>query len=263
MPIMAFAFAAFRKRLGTPAVVVWHLVALGEKHFWAGPKTALHYFRSPVGKGVRPPPPRAPHPQGCSERGAPYPSRAPSLCPATVSLTASAGLNGSCNRQQPPPTASATSSNRLPNRFWGRLSGPFPSNACRGWALKWSSAQLLCLPDAAVGDGTTRLFPQVRTYVYPVHTSCTFLFARTVASGLYLLLLRLLTQHYAIAFEMIDTCVSDTPLSREEQQIWDQYDAFTPDSHPDAYACRLKLVYATLGCRATMPCKWKVPPHPQ
>ena len=43
------------------------------------------------------------------------------LRPATVSLTASASFNGISNRQQPPPTALATSSNRLSNRFWGRL----------------------------------------------------------------------------------------------------------------------------------------------
>ena len=42
------------------------------------------------------------------------PSRTPSLCPATVPLTPSAGLNSICNRHQPPPTASETSSNRLP-----------------------------------------------------------------------------------------------------------------------------------------------------
>ena len=48
-------------------------------------------------------------------------SMAPSLCPATVSRMASASLHGICNRQQPPPTALATSSNRLSNRLWGRL----------------------------------------------------------------------------------------------------------------------------------------------
>ena len=42
---------------------------------------------------------------GCGQRcigrggGTPPPSRAPSLCPATVSLTQSASLNGICNRQ--------------------------------------------------------------------------------------------------------------------------------------------------------------------
>ena len=45
--------------------------------------------------------------------------------PATVPLAPSASFNGICNRQQPPQTALATPSNRLPNR----LQGPFPSNA--------------------------------------------------------------------------------------------------------------------------------------
>lgn len=61
--------------------------------------------------------------------------------------------------------------------------------------------------------------------MYPVHSSCTFLIPRTFASALYLLLLRLLTQNYALAFGMVDTCVNDTPLSPEEQQIWEQGDA--------------------------------------
>ena len=43
--------------------------------------------------------------------------------------------DGKCQPQwhlQPPVTALATSSNRLSNRLWGRLGGPFPSNASRG-----------------------------------------------------------------------------------------------------------------------------------
>ena len=62
-------------------------------------------------------------PQGCIGRGEapPSPSRAPSLCPATVPLTPSASFNGICNRRKPPPTALATSSNRLSNHLWGRL----------------------------------------------------------------------------------------------------------------------------------------------
>ena len=69
-----------------------------------------------IGKGRRYPPPRPP-------------SRAPGLCPGNGSLTPSASLNGICNRQEPPPSALATPSNRLPNRLWGHLRGPFPSNA--------------------------------------------------------------------------------------------------------------------------------------
>ena len=54
------------------------------------------------------------------EGGEVPPSRAPSLCPAIVSLAPSPSLNGICNRQQPPPTALTTLSNRLSNRFWPR-----------------------------------------------------------------------------------------------------------------------------------------------
>ena len=56
-------------------------------------------------------------------------SRATAWGGGGVPLTPSASLNGIRNRQQPPPTASATSSNRLSNRLWGRLRGPLPSNA--------------------------------------------------------------------------------------------------------------------------------------
>ena len=80
--------------------------------------------------------------EGFNGRGEvpPPPFRAPSLCTATVPLTASASFNGICNRQQPPPTALGTSSDPLFDRCWGRLRGPFPSNASLAGAHRpWSS----------------------------------------------------------------------------------------------------------------------------
>ena len=75
-------------------------------------------------------------PQGCIGRGGRYPPPPPpgrpAYAPAGVPLTAGARLNGIRNRQQPPPTALATTSNPLPNRFWDRLGGPFPSTASLG-----------------------------------------------------------------------------------------------------------------------------------
>ena len=59
--------------------------------------------------------------QRCIGGEIPLPSRAPSLCPATFSLTPSASLRSICNPQQLPPTALAASCNRLSNRLWGRL----------------------------------------------------------------------------------------------------------------------------------------------
>ena len=59
--------------------------------------------------------------EGLHSNGGEPPSRRPSVRSAIVPLTASAGFNGIYDRQYPPPTALATSSNRLSNRFWGRL----------------------------------------------------------------------------------------------------------------------------------------------
>ena len=65
-------------------------------------------------------PPRPPH-RDAMEVGKVSPPPPPPRRPATVSLTPSASFNGVCNRQSPPPTALATSSNRPSNCFWGRL----------------------------------------------------------------------------------------------------------------------------------------------
>ena len=73
------------------SVSAWH------KRSWcvaATPEAARH-----AGPPNLTPPP--PPPQGCIGRwgGSPSPSRAPSLCPTTVSLTPSASFNGICNRR--------------------------------------------------------------------------------------------------------------------------------------------------------------------
>ena len=77
----------------------------------------------------------APHPtprvalEGGEEPPGPPPPGLPAYGPAAVSLTARASFNGTCNRQQLPPTALETSSNRPSNRSWDPIRGPFPSNA--------------------------------------------------------------------------------------------------------------------------------------
>jgi hypothetical protein len=86
---------------------------------------------------------------------------------------------------------------------------------------------------------------KVRHYLYPVHLSLTFLFTPTLASALYLLLLRLLNRSYSEAFRLIDSCVSDTQLSQEEEQILTEIGFLKDDMYPDAHACKLKLTLAT------------------
>ena len=98
--------------------------------------------------------------------------------------------------------------------------------------------------------------PDVRHYLYPIHISKAFLFAPSLAASLYLLLLRFLDRQYASVFRMAESCVSDTTLSPEEQQIFDQISLLEDDNHPDAHACRLKITLATSASKEAMHCGW-------
>ena len=98
-------------------------------------------------------------PEAASKPACPMPprSRAPSLCPATVSLTARASFNGICDRQQPPPTALTTPTNRMSNGFWGRLRDPcrdeHPAAICCGACMTfsvWCMGVSPCVPPTAV-----------------------------------------------------------------------------------------------------------------
>lgn len=89
----------------------------------------------------------------------------------------------------------------------------------------------------------------VRHYIYPIHISRAFLFTPTLSSALYLLLLRLMSRQYDLAFRLADSCVKDTPLTAEEEQIIDLLGTIALDLHPDAHACRLKLSLVSLGAQ--------------
>jgi hypothetical protein len=56
-------------------------------------------------------------------------------------------------------------------------------------------------------------------YVYQVHVSRRFLVMPSLASMLYLLLLRLHAREYGDIFKFVYSCVSDVELSREERQV--------------------------------------------
>lgn len=60
---------------------------------------------------------------------------------------------------------------------------------------------------------------EVKYYIYPVHASRTFLTLPTLASSMYLLILRFMSQNYEAVFRMADAIVSDTDLTREEAQV--------------------------------------------
>jgi hypothetical protein len=87
-----------------------------------------------------------------------------------------------------------------------------------------------------------------RHYYYPIHLSSSFVFATTLASSLYLLMLRFLSQDFKEVFQLADSCVSDTTLSSEELHLTRRMTGLkmiSANMHPDAHACRLKLLLST------------------
>ena len=73
--------------------------------------------------------------------------------------------------------------------------------------------------------------------------SLSFLYSTTLASALYLVLLRFLARQYSSVVQLVDTVSSDTDLTFEENNSF-QFIAKhknSVDLHPDAHACRLKV----------------------
>ena len=80
-----------------------------------------------------------------------------------------------------------------------------------------------------------------RFFLYPVHSSGSFLHCEALSASIYLVLLHLLKRNYAEAFELASACTTDTALSNEEGFVWKLLEKCADDRHPDAHACRLKL----------------------
>ena len=100
---------------------------------------------------------------------------------------------------------------------------------------------------ANCGDGDSAYF------IYPVHSSCCFLSSRSIASSLYLLVMRLMSRNYRDAYRLIESCACDRLLTAQERQIFDVIGTIKDNYHPDAHACRLKLFFVTFGCNDVMP----------
>jgi len=79
-----------------------------------------------------------------------------------------------------------------------------------------------------------------RYYLYPVHVSLSFMFTPTLASALYLLLLRFYHRDYADVFRLAGTVGTDMEFTPEEAQIFNKY-PFIHDQHPNAHACRARI----------------------
>jgi hypothetical protein len=84
--------------------------------------------------------------------------------------------------------------------------------------LKFSDKELP--PKVVFLHTTTAILSDVHShhYFYPIHLSQMFLLTPTLESTLYLLLLRLLHRQFEEAFQLADSCISDTKFSREAAQ---------------------------------------------
>ena len=79
--------------------------------------------------------------------------------------------------------------------------------------------------------------------VYPVHVSVSFMFSTTLASALYLLLLRFLNRQYHSVARLVDTVASDCELTREENNCLQHLNSSrnSSDQHPDAHGGRSEI----------------------
>ena len=94
---------------------------------------------------------------------------------------------------------------------------------------------------------------EARYYLYPVHTSKTFLLPRTLASSLYLILIRLMHREYDNALRLCESCHVDVDFTSEESWIFSQFERTMTDCHPDAHAVRLKLSLAVMYSNNSLP----------
>ena len=86
---------------------------------------------------------------------------------------------------------------------------------------------------------------QRRYYLYPIHTSKVFLDTTSLASRLYLILLKLLRRDYVGAVKLVNVVAIDVLFTAEEQWVFGLIQSRTAnDLHPDAHAVRLKLLLA-------------------
>jgi len=100
--------------------------------------------------------------------------------------------------------------------------------------------------------------PDLRYHIFPVHASRKLLEMPTLGASLYLLVFHFLQRRYAEVCASAVSCTSDTELSPEESQVFEQLALVAEDPHPDAYAARIKLWLAFQASKHAMPCPWSI-----
>eukprot|EP00516_Mucochytrium_quahogii_P008420 CAMPEP_0203758104 /NCGR_PEP_ID=MMETSP0098-20131031/10854_1 /ASSEMBLY_ACC=CAM_ASM_000208 /TAXON_ID=96639 /ORGANISM=" , Strain NY0313808BC1" /LENGTH=3866 /DNA_ID=CAMNT_0050650355 /DNA_START=244 /DNA_END=11840 /DNA_ORIENTATION=- len=97
-----------------------------------------------------------------------------------------------------------------------------------------------------------------RYFLYPIHTSGTYLVSQELSASIYLVHLLLIQRRYKETFHLAPTCTVDVPFAADEGFIWSQLERSMDDQHPDAHACRLKLALAIMYARHHIRTPWEV-----
>ncbi len=92
-----------------------------------------------------------------------------------------------------------------------------------------------------------RAFVNPGYYLYAVHPSQTFVSSPSLAASLYLCIMSLLTRRYSSCAEVISACFTDQPLTNDQAWVLlELFESTKDDCHPDAHACRLRIIAAML-----------------
>jgi hypothetical protein len=96
-----------------------------------------------------------------------------------------------------------------------------------------------------------------RHFLFPVHLSRAFITMPSPSASLYMLLLRLMNRQYEDAFRLCETCMTDSDISEEELNIFEQLQFLKNDKSPNAHAVRLKLSLVTMDT-PSFNCDWSI-----
>jgi len=97
-----------------------------------------------------------------------------------------------------------------------------------------------------------------RFFLYPVHNSHTFLVTPTLSSAMYLILLRMMSRQYELAFRVVQSCEADRKLAPDEAWIFRQLRNANRDKHPNAHAVRLKFSLVVMYCGMNIEELWEL-----
>ena len=93
-------------------------------------------------------------------------------------------------------------------------------------------------------DATWEENAAARYFTYELHVSKQFLLTTSLASALYLCVMRYLSKDYERCFALADSVGSDRPFDQEESQIFAVLIGEELASTPDACACLCKIAIA-------------------